>query len=201
MVRVKTDDRRRAIIDAATKVFRDVGYGRASMDGIAREAGGSKATLYGYFKSKDELFEAAMESAVEVAAEKILNILYAELENLQAALERLAGAYLEFVLGKDILPITRAIVGEGPARGLGPRLFDKGPRRGLKLMAQFFEEQMGQGRLRAADPITVALHFKGLVESDHLEAALYGARATHERKAAIADAVTAFLAAYQPEGQ
>lgn len=37
-MRVKTDDRRQVIIEAATKVFRKEGYARSSMDGIARQA-------------------------------------------------------------------------------------------------------------------------------------------------------------------
>jgi len=197
-MRVKTDERRQAIIEAATQVFREEGYARASMDSIARRAGGSKATLYGYFKSKDELFEAAMTEAVESAVERLSPLLDATSHELQPVLERLAEAYLTFILSDDILPITRAIVGEGPAHGLGNALFEKGPRRGLKIMAEYFAEQMRRGHLREADPLTVALHFKGLIESDHLEAALYGAEPSREGRGAIRDAVKAFLAAYRP---
>lgn len=199
-MRVKTDDRRKAIIEAATKVFREEGYARASMASIARRAGGSKATLYGYFQSKDELFEAAMTAAVESAVERILPLFNTESDDLRDVLEHAAESYLAFIVSEEILPITRAIIGEGPAeKGLGAALFEQGPRRGLGLMAEFFAEEMRRGRLRSADPVTVALHFKGLIEADHLEAALYGAKPTRAGHDAIAAAVGAFLAAYRPE--
>jgi AcrR family transcriptional regulator len=197
-MRVKTDEKRQAIIKAAVKVFKKEGYERASMDSIARRVGGSKATLYAYFKSKEELFEAAMKTTVESAAERIMPLLDAESEDVQGVLERFAEAYLTFIVSDEILPITRAIVSEGFTKELGAALYDQGPRRGIHLMAGFLAEEMRWGRMRSTDPTTAALHLKGLIESDHFEAALYGAKPTRERKAAITDAIDVFLAAYRP---
>lgn len=198
-MRVKTDEKRQAIIKAAVKVFKKEGYERASMESIARKVGGSKATLYSYFKSKQELFTEAMKVTVESAVERINPLLDAESEDVQGVLGRFAEAYLAFIVSDEILPITRAIVSEGFTRGLGTALYDQGPRRGIHLMAEFLAKEMRQGRLRSADPITAALHLKGLIESDHFEAALYGAKPTRERKAAITDAVNVFLAAYSQQ--
>jgi AcrR family transcriptional regulator len=200
-MRVKTDEKRQVIIEAAVKVFKKEGYERASMASIARRVGGSKATLYSYFKSKEELFEAAMKTTVEGAAERILPLLDVESEDVQGVLERFAEAYVAFVVSDEILPITRAIVSEGFTQELGAALYDQGPRRGIHLMAEFLAEEMRRGRMRSTDPITAALHLKGLIESDHFEAALYGAKPTRERKAAITDAIDVFLAAYRPIGQ
>lgn len=47
--------RRQQIMDAAKKVFASKGFGRATMENIAEEAEFSPATLYLYFKNKDEL--------------------------------------------------------------------------------------------------------------------------------------------------
>lgn len=199
-MRVKTDERRQAILKAATEVFRQEGYVRASMDNIARKVGGSKATLYGYFKSKEELFEAAMQDAVESAVKRILPLLYIESQDLQDTLEHFAEAYLAFIVSDEILPITRAIIGEEFTKGgLGQTLYDQGPRRAIHLMAEFLAQEMQRGRLRNADPLTAALHLKGLIEVDHLEAALYCAKPTREGRGAIADAVSIFLKAYRSE--
>ena len=62
-MRVRTDQRRQAIIDVALDVFREHGFERASMTMIAGRLGGSKGTLYGYFQSKEELFERARDAA------------------------------------------------------------------------------------------------------------------------------------------
>jgi AcrR family transcriptional regulator len=45
------------IIQAAYQVFSENGYHPSKMDEIAREVGVSKATLYSYFKSKEDLLK------------------------------------------------------------------------------------------------------------------------------------------------
>jgi AcrR family transcriptional regulator len=45
------------IIQAATKVFSEKGYHGSTMDEIAREVGVSKAALYTYFKSKEDILK------------------------------------------------------------------------------------------------------------------------------------------------
>src|SRR5258708_27284673 len=49
-----------SILAAAQRTFLASGFGAVSMDAIAREAGASKATLYAYFASKEELFGAVV---------------------------------------------------------------------------------------------------------------------------------------------
>lgn len=48
--------RRQQIMDAAKKVFASKGFGGATVENITEEAELSPATLYLYFKNKDELF-------------------------------------------------------------------------------------------------------------------------------------------------
>lgn len=60
-LRLERERRRRevnhnAILSAAEKIFDEKGYAYASMDDIARQAQFSKATLYRYFQSKDQIF-------------------------------------------------------------------------------------------------------------------------------------------------
>lgn len=109
-----------------------------------------------------------MKAVVKSAVKQISPLLDAEAENLQAVLERLTEAYLAFIVSDEILPITRAIVSEAHAKGLGAALYDQGPRRGIGLLAEFFSEEMRRGRLRDADPLTAALHFKGLINPTSL---------------------------------
>ncbi|WP_071837471.1 TetR/AcrR family transcriptional regulator [Thermonema rossianum] len=49
-------NRREAILKAAELVFFTKGFRQATMDDVAKRARLSKATLYSYFKTKDELF-------------------------------------------------------------------------------------------------------------------------------------------------
>ena len=52
------DQRRERIIQVARSVFYEVGYAGASMSMISSRLGGAKASLYAYFNSKEDLFEA-----------------------------------------------------------------------------------------------------------------------------------------------
>jgi AcrR family transcriptional regulator len=58
-VRKRIEDVRKEVIrDAATKVFLRKGFRRTTMNDVAKEAKVSKATLYLYYKNKEELLEA-----------------------------------------------------------------------------------------------------------------------------------------------
>ncbi len=195
-MRVRTEDRRQAIIEAAIELFRQVGFQRASMDMISRRLGGSKGTLYGYFQSKEELFEAAMRVAVEGPGDQIMGLLDPDVKDLRGMLERFGRAYLDFILGEEVLAITRTAVSEGANSPLGAHLFDQGPGRAIAMFSNFFASQMERGRLRPAPPLTASLQFKSLIEGGFLEEALYGASSRIKRREAVAAAVDTFLRAY-----
>ncbi len=56
------DDRRAALVDEATRVFAELGYGRATMEVVAARAHVSKQTLYRFFPSKPALFAAVIDN-------------------------------------------------------------------------------------------------------------------------------------------
>ncbi len=199
-MRVKTEDRRQAIIEVATALFREVGFERATMAMISRRLGGSKGTLYGYFQSKEELFEVAMSAAVEGPGDQIMGLLNPAADDLQRVLERFGNAYLGFILGNDVLAITRTAVAEGAKSPLGAHLFAQGPGRAIAAFTQFFAVLMKRGRLRVAPALTVSLQFKSLIEAGFLEEALYGADFQVRRREAVAAAVDTFLRAYGTAG-
>jgi AcrR family transcriptional regulator len=65
----KDDIVKESILQAATRVFQKWGINKTTMEDIAREAGKGKSTLYYYYQSKDEIFDAV----VIVEFEKILS--------------------------------------------------------------------------------------------------------------------------------
>jgi len=62
--RRRKDARPGEIVDAALEVFAGKGFAAAKLDDIARLAGISKATLYLYFETKEEIFRAVARAAV-----------------------------------------------------------------------------------------------------------------------------------------
>jgi AcrR family transcriptional regulator len=57
------EERRQQILDAALEVFSRTGYHVTNVSDVAAQAGVSQGTIYWYFDSKDELFQAALLSA------------------------------------------------------------------------------------------------------------------------------------------
>jgi len=62
--------RRHEVLEAARRIFAHLGYAAANVDEIAREAGIAKGTIYLYFKSKEEIFAAALEHDLECLTAK-----------------------------------------------------------------------------------------------------------------------------------
>src|ERR1700727_1398760 len=58
MARPKSEDKRNAILDAATRLFAERGLTPAPTSEISRLAGVAEGTLFTYFKTKDDLINA-----------------------------------------------------------------------------------------------------------------------------------------------
>lgn len=66
--------RKEEIILAARKVFFENGFERSKMEDIANKAGIGKGTIYGYFSSKEELFETMICHNIDEYKDKLLDI-------------------------------------------------------------------------------------------------------------------------------
>ena len=63
---------RERIIDAARTVFAKYGYKKTTMDDIALSAQKGKSSIYYYFKSKEEIFEAVVETESRLLFDDII---------------------------------------------------------------------------------------------------------------------------------
>jgi AcrR family transcriptional regulator len=178
-----------------------MGYERASMAEISARVGGSKATLYGYFESKEQLF-------VEVATavgEKHLADAFAELEqtaaDVRVALQRFGEKMIGFLVQPEALATQRMVIAEAGHSDIGQRFYKAGPGRGLEAVTAYLQATMDGGRLRASDARIAAHHLIALLEAETMPLRLLGVQASTSR-AHIRDAIdrglTVFLAAYGP---
>jgi AcrR family transcriptional regulator len=200
-MRVKTDAKRQEILDAASAVLREHGFAGASMAAVSQRIGGSKATLYRYFSSKEDLFLTALLDAAQDQAAKVFDMLKPS-DNLRPVLERFGARFLELTLSPDVLAVRRILFAEGSRSGLGQRLFERGPKITWSKMAAFLDAGIRAGRLREEDPWIMAMHLRGLLEADIVNRALLGAevdtRPSSLRQYA-AKAVDVMLRAYGAE--
>lgn len=151
------DERRDAIVLIAKEVFASNGYAGTSMSNIAARVGGSKATLYSYFKSKEELFAAVVEKKRE-QIEKLLN--EAQLESggdLRAALTHFGRRFLEMILSEEMIATHRLTTAEA-ARfpEIGRTIFTSGMQPNQRRMAEFLEQAKKKGQLREDTETAVA---------------------------------------------
>jgi AcrR family transcriptional regulator len=100
------------IIDAALVVFAEKGFAAAKLDDISRRAGISKATLYLYFDTKEEIFRAVARTAVAL----LLKALETQAKGADAPFAELAPKLLEraaeLMKGGRVPAIARMVIGE-----------------------------------------------------------------------------------------
>ena len=200
-MRVRTEARRRAILEAARSVFAEQGFDRATMAEISGRLGGSKTTLYSYFPTKEDLFVACVQEEIEADTGEMINEVRA-IGDLREAFERFGKHYLATATGPRPIANYRMVAGMPAESGVGRRFYEEGLRRAWLRLTTFLEEQIAAGRLRAADPWVMTMHLKGMLESELIDQRLLNAgpepdRATIARRAS--DAAEAFLRAYGPE--
>ena len=83
------EERRQEIIKAAERLFREVGYGKCSVEMIIREIGVAKGTFYYYFKSKGEILGAIVERTIGEIEEMARAVADAPDHNALAKMEQL----------------------------------------------------------------------------------------------------------------
>jgi len=87
--------RRRAILDAAKKVFVAKGFAGATMENIAEEAEFSPATIYLYFKNKDELHASLSLEMLDIFVEKIEEVCHRQDLGIEDKIKALPLAFCE----------------------------------------------------------------------------------------------------------
>lgn len=198
-MRVKTPARREAILAAAAEVFKELGFEGASMAEISARIGGSKATLYSYFKSKEELFVAVTHGEAKKQMEPALAALDQEVDDLELTLRAFGEKTVGFLCQESTLQTHRMIMAEAGRSDIGRRFHEDGPKHGMARVAAFLQKQMVAGRLRQADPMLATLQLCGLLDCETVKPMMLGLEKSISRpriKRTVGRAVETFLAAY-----
>lgn len=167
-MKVRTEARRDAILEVAAQVFGELGFERATMNDISARVGGSKATLYGYFPSKEALFVAVTQSAADRHFEDALREMQQSgpIADLRAALLRFADQMLRFMAQPETLAAHRMVVGLAGQTEIGRQYWEQGPCRGVDAMATYLQAAMAQGLLRESEAQIAAKQFIALVQAE-----------------------------------
>ena len=196
-MRKKTEEKRQSIMEAAHHVFLEVGFHQASMSEIAAQSGASKATLYGYFSSKEELFAEVMANAAHEIRESFgqltLDI------PLRDSLMAFGRHYLPAILRPSIMAVRRLAIAESERSTLGRVLYEAGPKRGWAIVRDFLLKAIAAGSLKQCDAGIAARHLQALYEAELVEMATLGYPVSNTPAKilpVVTRAVDVFLAAY-----
>ena len=143
------DIAKKKIIDAAYSIFYKKGYHDSTMEDIAKEVGVSKASLYSYFKSKDEILQTTSNQNLNESFNHIfedgnslesLEMLYNNMINFKGAL------HLNF-------EITALSSHNKNIRTINRDLYEKK----LDILTKFVEKQLDNDNIRKdIDALTIA---------------------------------------------
>ena len=192
--------RRDALLDAARQIFLEKGYAGTSIDEVVQRTGGSKASVYKYFGSKEGLF-AEMFGAHCQAFLATLQIPNELSDNLEQTLTQFAERVLVAFVDPERIAMIRALVAEA-ARfpDLAEMAYRTGPKHGLGLLADFLQRHHQAGMINCPHPDIAAIQFMEMIKGHVQWRALLGLPAFPEhlnRENYIKEAIRVFLRGYQ----
>jgi len=192
-------DRRDAILTVAYASFLEHGYAATTMSGIAATIGGSKATLWSYFPSKEALLEAVLDRATAVYRAQMSSLLNVSGDPTRT-LRTFCNSFIERVTSPEAIALFRLACAEsGRFPEMGKIFHDRGPRTIQNLLGAFIASAMERGLLRRDDPIRAARILISLCMSGSHQRLLLGrlTEITADMIAADADAAfDVFVRAY-----
>jgi AcrR family transcriptional regulator len=154
--------RREAIIRAARESFLERGYAGTSMSGLLDTLGGSKATLWGYFRSKEELFAAVIEDASAAFRAELADVLSPD-ENLEQGLLGFCRSFLSTLQAPVGVAAWRLIAAEsGRFPEVGRIFYERVAKPVEMTLADYLSRYVAREELRGEDPLEMAITLTSL---------------------------------------
>lgn len=191
-IRMKSQERRAAIVAAAIELFAAKGFRGTTTRELAARVGVTEPVLYQHFRDKSELYSAIIETKAKEGSEKFAHLLrYAEGEDDRRFLTALA----ELILGRyqDDPALIRLVLFSGLE---GHELADLFVRNQVlkfyEMVTGYIRRRIGQGAFRPMDPMIAARGFIGMISYHGLVQVVFRVKKAN-RKRLIQELVTTFL--------
>lgn len=192
-------EKQASVLNAATRLFLELGFDATSMDAIAQQAGVSKQTVYRHFGNKEALLIASIDQKMQEFTPDPA-VISQSCKDLRETLTAIGIGFNALLLSEDAVAMTHLLYAEALRGSQMPRIFyDAGPRRMQDMIARFFARQVAEGRLKPLDPHLAAEQFLCMLKGmEHMQCMIGVASSDTDtsREARIAGAVDLFLAGY-----
>ncbi len=166
--------RREALLAAAQTVFLAHGYSGASIEDVVSRTGGSKASLYSYFGSKEGLFgEMVSEGCREFVRE--IAIPSAIVGTLQSTLRAFGLRFFKHYTEPKRVQLMRTVIAEATRfPDFAQQLYREGPQQVRIGLSAFFQRCHADGLLQAPNADLAAIQFIALVKGHCQFRSLFG---------------------------
>jgi len=160
--RSKPKPKEQEVLDVATDYFLAHGYQGASINAMARSSGISKESIYRYFSSKKQLFEAVICRELAEYQAGVRRALSAEKTmDLREALINIAETVLEVATTDRTLALRRLIFDEARrSPDVGQHYYKIGPEYAFAAVEEIFRSHQSESDF---DPAILSRHFLALV--------------------------------------
>jgi AcrR family transcriptional regulator len=201
-MRRKTETKRQAIIQAATEVFKEFGFERASMSKICARVGGSKTTLYNYFSSKEELFF----EVVSISNAEEFKFVHKpidesnEIEDINEQLSEFAKRYLAFLYSPKLKELRRLTISQAGITDLGKIAYNNRVLKSQSIISKYLDKAIKVNKLKNTNTTIASKHLYGLLESELMYQFLFQIDekfSKEEMDEMAIRAVNVFMSAYQ----
>lgn len=189
--------RKASIVAAATSLFLEHGYSETSVNTIVARSGGSKATFYSYFPTKDVLLRAVVDGIVANREEPELQ----PSEDIRSALVTYCEHRLRIVFSRQHQALLGLIIAER-ARfpDIAEMYYKRGPKRSHDILVEYMQELKKRGRLDIESAEESAEFFIGMLLHQWYSRQLFlrsGAPTTKAMRERAGHVVGRFLEAFR----
>ncbi len=159
--RSKPKAKEQEVLDVATNYFLAHGYQGASINAMARSSGISKESIYRYFSSKKQLFEAVICRELAEYQAGLRRLSSESTMDLREALINIAETVLEVVTTDRTLALRRLIFDEARrSPDVGQHYYNIGPEYAFAAVEEIFRTHRAESDF---EPATLSHHFLALI--------------------------------------
>jgi TetR/AcrR family transcriptional repressor of mexJK operon len=189
------------VLDVATDYFLKHGYQGASINAMARSSGISKESIYRYFSSKKQLFEAVIGRELVGYQESLRRLQTAKTMDLRETLITIAETVLGVVTTDRTMALRRLIFDEARrSPDVGQHYYKIGAERAFAAFEEIFKSHRSRSDF---DPAALSRHFMAMISWRVMlerECAVLAAPTPEEMRRWVESVVDDFIKAFlRPE--
>ena len=173
--RRRSEARPDEILDAALSEFLKNGYGRTTMDKVAKAANLSKGAVYLYFPSKEALLESLVKRAVSPMARRAVEELSHGADHPRETLELVLRSIVELLADEQTLNVPMLVIREAPSVPRIAQIYrDEVLSQVIPALTAMLEAARQAGHIRDVDPELAVRSIVGPVLTHVLLARVFG---------------------------